>query len=185
MLAGQNEELSICTLGCVCVLAATQDLRAANECLLPNVMACVTCWLQVKIEEPIMRIPMLAIHLNRDIGTEGFKPNKQTHCVPVLATAIKKSMAGSAGKGLGLGRQGHHTLPCRTALCPVMDSVRQGSAGAWPGRHWLWPCMVLAMVAQPAAVQCQGACCLLSCGEGSCVPFVHHLPAESNAWVCG
>ena len=93
------------------MLASTQDLRAAMECLEADVMAFVTRWLQVKIEEPIMRIPMLAIHLNRDIGTEGFKPNKQTHCVPVLATAIKKSMAGPAGE-VGLGRHG-------TPLCPV------------------------------------------------------------------
>ena len=116
---------------CVCELAAPQDQGAANEFLEAHVMACGTCWLQVKIEEPIMRIPMLAIHLNRDIGTEGFKPNKQTHCVPVLATVIKKSMAGPAGK-VGVGRQGHRAVPRRTALCPVVDSVRQGTAGAHP-----------------------------------------------------
>ncbi len=38
-----------------------------------------------------MRIPMLAIHLNRDILSEGFKMNKQTHLVPVLASAVKKA----------------------------------------------------------------------------------------------
>ncbi|PON77355.1 Peptidase M [Parasponia andersonii] len=41
----------------------------------------------VRIEEPIMRIPTLAIHLDR--STDGFKVNNQTHLVPVLATSIK------------------------------------------------------------------------------------------------
>jgi Aminopeptidase I zinc metalloprotease (M18) len=51
---------------------------AVNWCGLP----------QVKVERPILRIPMLAIHLNRTIGTDGFKPNVQTDIVPVLATVL-------------------------------------------------------------------------------------------------
>ena len=101
---------------CLCAGCQSSPKSPGNECLEANVMACVTCWLQVKIEEPIMRIPMLAIHLNRDIGTEGFKPNKQTHCVPVLATAIKKSMVGPAGKiGVGGVRAPH----CALSHCAV------------------------------------------------------------------
>ena len=32
---------------------------------------------------------MLAIHLYREIYDSGFKPNKQDHVTPVLATALK------------------------------------------------------------------------------------------------
>lgn len=46
----------------------------------------------VKIKKPILRIPMLAIHLYRNIYTEGFKPNHQSHLAPVLATKIKTQL---------------------------------------------------------------------------------------------
>jgi aspartyl aminopeptidase len=43
-------------------------------------------------QEPILRIPNIAIHLNREIYTKGFNPNKETHVLPVLATEIKVCM---------------------------------------------------------------------------------------------
>jgi aspartyl aminopeptidase len=46
----------------------------------------------VCIDRPILRIPNLAIHLNRTIYTEGFKVNKETHTVPVLCTAVKEAL---------------------------------------------------------------------------------------------
>ena len=58
---------------------------------------CVCSCGQVKIEKPIMRIPMLAIHLNRDIMSKGFELNKQTHLVPMLASAVKKAANKAAG----------------------------------------------------------------------------------------
>ncbi|KAL5076498.1 hypothetical protein RYX36_015482 [Vicia faba] len=42
----------------------------------------------VRIEEPIMRVPTLAIHLDRGVN-DGFKVNTQTHLVPILATSLK------------------------------------------------------------------------------------------------
>ncbi|KAI0523065.1 hypothetical protein KFK09_005455 [Dendrobium nobile] len=45
----------------------------------------------IRIQEPIMRIPTLAIHLDRGV-TDGFKVNTQSHLVPVLATSVKAEL---------------------------------------------------------------------------------------------
>ncbi|KAJ7945735.1 Aspartyl aminopeptidase [Quillaja saponaria] len=45
----------------------------------------------IRIEEPIMRIPTLAIHLDRDVNNE-FKVNTQNHLIPVLATSVKAEL---------------------------------------------------------------------------------------------
>ena len=37
----------------------------------------------VQIDRPILRVPQLAIHLDREIGERGLQLNKQTHMVPV------------------------------------------------------------------------------------------------------
>ena len=38
----------------------------------------------VRIDRPILRIPSLAIHLNREVRTDGLKLNAQTHLPPIL-----------------------------------------------------------------------------------------------------
>ncbi|PIN24208.1 Aminopeptidase I zinc metalloprotease (M18) [Handroanthus impetiginosus] len=73
----------------------------------------------VRIEEPIMRIPTLAIHLDREVN-DAFKFNKQSHLAPVLATAVKAELNkpaaenGSVEKGSSDGKtntnQKHHSL---------------------------------------------------------------------------
>lgn len=48
----------------------------------------------VKIDEAILRIPNLAIHLNRDVYTEGFKVNFQQHMAPLLAMPTTEKKEG-------------------------------------------------------------------------------------------
>jgi aspartyl aminopeptidase len=38
----------------------------------------------VRVDRPLLRVPSLAIHLNRDIREQGFKPNRQQHLAPLL-----------------------------------------------------------------------------------------------------
>ncbi|XP_078441395.1 Zn-dependent exopeptidases superfamily protein [Wolffia australiana] len=45
----------------------------------------------IRVEEPIMRIPTLAIHLDSGVR-DGFKINTQTQLVPVLATSVKAEL---------------------------------------------------------------------------------------------
>jgi len=51
----------------------------------------------VHIKRGIMRIPTLAIHLNREVNDKGFLFNKQTHLLPFIATAVA-SQLGSKGQ---------------------------------------------------------------------------------------
>eukprot|EP00252_Welwitschia_mirabilis_P024030 TRINITY_DN6971_c0_g1_i1.p1 TRINITY_DN6971_c0_g1~~TRINITY_DN6971_c0_g1_i1.p1 ORF type:complete len:485 (-),score=85.26 TRINITY_DN6971_c0_g1_i1:108-1562(-) len=75
----------------------------------------------VRIHEPILRIPTLAIHLHRGVN-DGFKVNTQSDLVPVLATAIKAEVNKQAGTvenaksetnedvSIGASANSHHLL---------------------------------------------------------------------------
>ena len=39
----------------------------------------------VDFRRPLLRVPNLAIHLNRTVNTDGLKLNAQSHLVPVVA----------------------------------------------------------------------------------------------------
>jgi aspartyl aminopeptidase len=67
----------------------------------------------VDLRRPLLRIPNLAIHLNRTVNSDGLKLNQQTHMVPVLGL----ERAGADGAGLAellveeLGKRGRHYEP--------------------------------------------------------------------------
>ncbi|XP_074565764.1 putative aspartyl aminopeptidase isoform X2 [Curcuma longa] len=68
-----------------------RDLTIAGRLIKREVKDDTTSYSQslVRIEEPILRIPTLAIHLDKNVN-EGFKFNTQSQLLPVLATSVKK-----------------------------------------------------------------------------------------------
>jgi len=66
-----------------------RDLSVAGRVVLREGGKLVTRLVQ--IDRPIMRIPSLAIHLNRTVN-DGFKVNFQQHMSPVLASAITEEL---------------------------------------------------------------------------------------------
>jgi len=50
----------------------------------------------VHINRPILRLPTLAIHLNREVNDKGFIFNKEKHLVPVLATTVADKLNAKA-----------------------------------------------------------------------------------------
>ncbi|KAF3434485.1 hypothetical protein FNV43_RR25588 [Rhamnella rubrinervis] len=45
----------------------------------------------VKVKKPLLRIPTLAIHLDRTVNKDGFKPNLETHLIPLLASKLEET----------------------------------------------------------------------------------------------
>lgn len=127
---------------CPCPTACPRprrSLHAHPACAVPP-----PAWLchplpQVHVPKPILRIPMLAIHLQRDLSTAGFNPNKQVgsrlHCPGItsyLAGAVPHSEAPSTQQRCpGLGCTTSARIACiASGLCsaaplPAVQGVRR------------------------------------------------------------
>ncbi|MBI5427937.1 MAG: M18 family aminopeptidase [Nitrospinae bacterium] len=78
---------------------ADRDLSLAGRVVLKSGNGLPVCKL-LKIERPILRIPLLAIHLNRSVNEKGLVLNPQTHLPPILTFAGGKPKSGNALKDL-------------------------------------------------------------------------------------
>lgn len=61
-----------------------------------------------EVGKPILRIPNLAIHLNRGVNDEGFKFNKEKHLLPIIGTAVKEQLLDK--KNDGKNGEKHHSV---------------------------------------------------------------------------
>ncbi|KMZ75010.1 Aspartyl aminopeptidase, putative, expressed [Zostera marina] len=63
----------------------------------------------VRMREPILRIPTLAIHLDRNVS-ESFKFNNQAHLLPVLATSVKAELQKQTEENDCRNDKNHHSI---------------------------------------------------------------------------
>ncbi|KAK9156716.1 hypothetical protein Scep_003290 [Stephania cephalantha] len=64
----------------------------------------------VKLKKPLLRVPTLAIHLDRTVNTDGFKPNLETHLVPILSIKPEDKSVKSEEKSLPSSKAAHHPV---------------------------------------------------------------------------
>ncbi len=123
----------------------------------------------MNVDRPLLRVPTLAIHLDREISTKGFQFNTETALRPVLATAVKEQLMaplppppGEAGSGGGSGAcstaGAHHPALLRVLADELgcrPDDIAVRGAGA-PARA---PRSLVKR--EPACLAC--ACASLTC----------------------
>lgn len=91
-----------------------RDLSLAGRVILRGKKAPVARL--IRFENPLLRIPQLAIHLNREVNEKGLTLNKQKHLPPILCIGDSKIKSEKVLKELIAGR-----LQCKASEIVSMD----------------------------------------------------------------
>ncbi|HFE44945.1 MAG TPA: M18 family aminopeptidase [Nannocystis exedens] len=82
-----------------------RDLGLAGEIVYRDASANELRSRLLRIDRPLLRIPSLAIHLNREIRDKGLKLNRQQHLAPILGLAAEPKADSKTGDPVGALRQ--------------------------------------------------------------------------------
>ncbi len=104
-----------------------RDLALAGRLLVRGTAGEITTRL-VKLDKPLLRVPQLAIHFDRDVTEKGLVLNKQEHLAPVLGLAEKGSeeLADLCARAAGVARTDIVTLDLMLydTLAPALGGAK-------------------------------------------------------------
>ncbi|KAI5667837.1 hypothetical protein M9H77_17690 [Catharanthus roseus] len=113
-----------------------RDLTVAGRMIIRDIKDGSASYLHrlVRIQEPIMRIPTLAIHLDRGVNSDGFKVNTHSHLVPVLATQIKAELnkAAMENGSVDVGFPTEEKKPCEKTHHSILLQLLATEIGCQP-----------------------------------------------------
>lgn len=90
----------------------------------------------VHIKKPILKIPSLAIHLNRGVNENGFKFNEETNLLPILSSVIADQLSGDSTTDTSV-EESSTNIPLSTAEDDKPESNSSKKKKEEPHHHGL------------------------------------------------